>query len=84
MQKRYENYAPCIDVALNSNERDENNVPILLDFLQGIVAKIRVFFLKPKNEDKKEIEKDVETLKKSALEKKRIRQKWQKTIQDSV
>lgn len=73
MQKRYENYAPCIDVALNSNERDENNVPILLDFLQGIVAKIRVFFTKQKNEDKKEIENDVETLKKSALEKKRTR-----------
>lgn len=73
MGKKYENYAPCIDVALNSDERDENDVPILLDFLQGIIAKIRVFFLMPKNEDKKEIENDVETLKKSAFEKKRTR-----------
>lgn len=73
MGKKYKDYAPCIDVALNSNERDENNVPILLDFLQGIVAKIRVFFLKPKNEDKKEIENDVETLKKSTLERNRVR-----------
>lgn len=73
MGKKYDNYAPCIDVALNSDERDENNVPILFDFLQGIVAKIRVFFTKQKNEDKKEIEKDVETLKKSAIERNRAR-----------
>lgn len=73
MYKKYEDYAPCIDVALNSNERDENNVPILLDFLQGIVAKIRVFFTKQKNEDKNEIENDVETLKKSALGRNRVR-----------
>ena len=75
MRKKYEDYMPVFDVALSDDKRDENNVPILFDFLQGIVAKIRVFFAKPKNEDKKEIEKDVETLKKSALEKKRIRQK---------
>lgn len=73
MQKKYDNYAPCIDVALSSNERDENNVPILFDFLNEIVAKIRVFFLGKKNEDKKEIENDVETLKKQAFEKKRTR-----------
>ena len=73
MYKKYEDYAPCIDVALSDDKRDENNVPILLDFLQGIVAKIRVFFAKPKNEDENEIAKDVETLKKSALEKKRTR-----------
>ena len=75
MRKKYEDYMPVFDVALSDDKRDENNVPILFDFLQEIVAKIRVFFAKPKNEDKKEIEKDVETLKKSALEKKRIRQK---------
>lgn len=73
MQKKYDNYAPCIDVALSSNERDENNVPILFDFLNEIVAKIRVFFLGKKNEDKKEIENDVETLKKQAFEKKKTR-----------
>lgn len=75
MGKKYKDYAPVFDAALMDNEKDENNVPILFDFLQGIVAKIRVFFTKQKNEDKKEIENDVETLKKSALEKKRIRQK---------
>ena len=75
MQKRYEDYMPVFDVALSDDKRDGNNVPILFDFLQTVVAKIRVFFLGKKNEDKKEIEKDVETLKKSALEKKRIRQK---------
>lgn len=73
MQKRYENYAPVFDSVLANDERDENNVPILFDFLNEIVAKIRVFFGGKKNEDKKEIEKDVETLKKSALEKKRTR-----------
>lgn len=73
MGKKYKDYAPVFDAALMDNEKDENNVPILFDFLQGIVAKIRVFFLGKKNEDKKEIEKDVETLKKSALEKKRTR-----------
>lgn len=73
MGKKYENYAPCIDVALNSDERDENDVPILLDFLQTIVAKIRVFFLGKKIEDKKEIENDVETLKKSALGRNKVR-----------
>lgn len=73
MGKKYENYAPCIDVALNSDERDENDVPILLDFLQGIIAKIRVFFIKPKSEDENEITKDVETLKKSTLERNRAR-----------
>lgn len=75
MGKKYKDYAPAFDIALNNDERDENDVPILFDFLQTVVAKIRVFFLGKKNEDKKEIEKDVETLKKSALEKKRIRQK---------
>jgi len=75
MRKKYEDYMPVFDTALMDNEKDENNVPVLFDFLQGIVAKIRVFFTKQKNEDKKEIENDVETLKKSALEKKRIRQK---------
>ena len=73
MQKRYENYAPAFDVALSDDKRDENNVPILFDFLQGIVAKIRVFFTKQKNEDKKEIEKDVETLKKSTIERNKVR-----------
>lgn len=73
MQKRYEDYMPVFDVALSDDKRDENNVPILFDFLQGIVAKIRVFFAKPKNEDKIEIENDVETLKKSALERNRVR-----------
>lgn len=73
MQKRYEDYMPVFDAVLVDDKKDENNVPILFDFLQGIVAKIRVFFLGKKNEDKKEIEKDVETLKKSALEKKRTR-----------
>ena len=73
MYKKYEDYAPCIDVALSDDKRDENNVPILLDFLQGIVAKIRVFFGGKKNEDKNEIENDVETLKKSTLERNRVR-----------
>lgn len=73
MGKKYEDYAPCIDVALSDEKKDENNVPILLDFLQGIVAKIRVFFGGKKIEDKKEIENDVETLKKSVVEKKRTR-----------
>ena len=75
MQKRYENYAPVFDSVLANDERDENNVPILFDFLNEIVAKIRVFFGGKKNEDKNEIENDVETLKKSTLEKKQIRQK---------
>ena len=73
MQKKYEDYAPCIDVALSDDKRDENNVPILFDFLQTVVAKIRVFFLGKKNEDKKEIENDVETLKKSALGRNKVR-----------
>ena len=73
MYKKYEDYAPCIDVALSDDKRDENNVPILLDFLQGIVAKIRVFFGGKKNEDKNEIENDVETQKKSTLERNRVR-----------
>lgn len=73
MVKEYEDYAPCIDIALSDDKKDENNVPILLDFLQGIVAKIRVFFLGKKNEDKNEIEKDVETLKKSALGRNKVR-----------
>ena len=73
MRKKYDNYAPVFDTALSSNERDENNVPILFDFLQGIVAKIRVFFLKPKSEDENEITKDVETLKKSALGRNKVR-----------
>lgn len=75
MQKRYEDYMPVFDAVLVDDKKDENNVPILFDFLQTVVAKIRVFFLGKKNEDKNEIEKDVETLKKSAFEKKRIRQK---------
>lgn len=73
MQKKYDNYAPCIDVALSSNERDENNVPILFDFLQTVVAKIRVFFLGKKIEDENEITKDVETLKKSVVERNKVR-----------
>lgn len=73
MQKRYEDYMPVFDTALMDNEKDENNVPILFDFLQTVVAKIRVFFLGKKNEDKNEIEKDVETLKKSTLERNRVR-----------
>jgi len=73
MQKRYEDYMPVFDTALTDNEKDENNVPILFDFLQTVVAKIRVFFLGKKNEDKNEIEKDVETLKKSTLERNRVR-----------
>lgn len=73
MQKRYENYAPVFDSVLANDERDENNIPVLFDFLQTVVAKIRVFFLGKKNEDKKEIENDVETLKKSVVEKKRMR-----------
>ena len=73
MQKKYDNYAPCIDVALTDNEKDENNVPILFDFLNEIVAKIRVFFGGKKNENKKEIENDVETLKKSALGRNKVR-----------
>ena len=73
MQKRYEDYMPVFDTALADNERDENNIPILFDFLQTVVAKIRVFFLGKKNEDKNEIEKDVETLKKSTLERNRAR-----------
>ena len=73
MQKRYENYAPVFDSVLANDERDENNVPILFDFLNEIVAKIRVFFGGKKNEDKNEIEKDVETLKKSTLERNRVR-----------
>lgn len=73
MGKKYKDYAPVFDVALSDDERDENNVPILFDFLNEIVAKIRVFFGGKKNEDKKEIEKDVETLKKSTLERNRVR-----------
>ena len=73
MGKKYKDYAPVFDAALMDNEKDENNVPILFDFLQGIVAKIRVFFTKQKNEDKKEIENGVETLKKSTLERNRVR-----------
>ena len=73
MQKSYEDYMPVFDTALMDNEKDENNVPILFDFLQTVVAKIRVFFLGKKNEDKNEIEKDVETLKKSTLERNRVR-----------
>lgn len=73
MRKKYEDYMPVFDTALMDNEKDENNVPVLFDFLQTVVAKIRVFFLGKKNEDKKEIEKDVETLKKSTLERNRVR-----------
>ena len=73
MQKRYEDYMPVFDAVLVDNKKDENNVPILFDFLQGIVAKIRVFFLKPKSEDENEITKDVETLKKSALGRNKVR-----------
>ena len=73
MQKRYEDYMPVFDTALADNERDENNIPILFDFLQTVVAKIRVFFLGKKIEDKKEIENDVETLKKSALGRNKVR-----------
>lgn len=73
MQKRYENYAPVFDSVLANDERDENNIPVLFDFLNEIVAKIRVFFLKPKNEVENEITKDVETLKKSAFERNRVR-----------
>lgn len=73
MQKRYEDYMPVFDAVLVDDKKDENDVPILFDFLQGIVAKIRVFFTKQKNEDKKEIENDVETLKKSTLERNKVR-----------
>lgn len=84
MQKRYENYAPVFDSVLANDERDENNVPILFDFLNEIVAKIRVFFGGKKNEDKNEIENDVETLKKSALERKeqdKVAVNWQENWQ---
>lgn len=73
MQKRYEDYMPVFDAVLVDDEKDENDVPILFDFLQSIVAKIRVFFGGKKIEDKKEIENDVETLKKSALGRNKVR-----------
>lgn len=55
MQKRYENYMPVFDAVLVDDKKDENDVPILFDFLQSIVAKIRVFFGVKKSKIKKKL-----------------------------